>query len=141
SLHDALPILEGSNRTQILQNKFENNGWAIKIFTSCMNNTISKNNFVQNTFDIATNGGKMTSTFNGNYWDKYEGYDLDKNGVGDVPHHPVSLFSMLVERYPSAMLLFRSFMVTLFDRSEKMIPSLTPENLKDEEPLMKSMIR
>lgn len=134
-------FMEGSNRTQILQNKFENNGWAIKIFTSCMNNTISKNNFVQNTFDIATNGGKMTSTFNGNYWDKYEGYDLDKNGVGDVPHHPVSLFSMLVERYPSAMLLFRSFMVTLFDRSEKMIPSLTPENLKDEEPLMKSMIR
>jgi len=36
------------------------------------------------------------------------------------------------------MLLFHSFMVTVFDRSEKMIPSLTPENLKDEEPLMKS---
>lgn len=129
--------MEGCNRLQIQRNNFENNGWAIKIFTSCMDNTLRKNNFIQNTFDVATNGKKMSNTFNGNYWDKYEGYDLDKNGTGDVPHHPVSLFSMLVERYPSAMLLFRSFMVTLFDRSEKMIPSLTPENLKDEAPLMK----
>ncbi|MBD1421934.1 nitrous oxide reductase family maturation protein NosD [Sphingobacterium chuzhouense] len=130
-------FMEGSNRIQIEQNSFENNGWAIKIFTSCMHNTLSRNTFIQNTFDVATNGGKMTNTFQGNYWDNYEGYDLNKDGIGDVPHHPVSLFSMLVERYPAAMLLFRSFMVTLFDRSEKMIPSLTPENLKDEEPLMK----
>ncbi len=134
-------FMEGSNRVQILENRFENNGWAIKIMTSCIDNTLTKNNFIQNTFDIATNGGRMANTFDGNYWDKYEGYDLDKNGVGDIPHHPVSLFSMLVERYPTAMLLFRSFMVTLFDRSEKMFPSLTPENLKDDKPLMKSVIR
>ncbi|SFS82988.1 nitrous oxide reductase family maturation protein NosD [Sphingobacterium wenxiniae] len=131
--------MEGSNRLQIHQNNFESNGWAIRIFSSCMNNTLEQNSFVQNTFDIATNGssGKTTNIFTGNYWDKYEGYDLDKNGYGDVPHHPVSLFSMLIERYPTAMILFRSFMVTLFDRTEKMIPSLTPENLKDEKPLMK----
>ncbi|NGM63065.1 nitrous oxide reductase family maturation protein NosD [Sphingobacterium sp. SGG-5] len=133
-------FMEGSNRVQILENRFENNGWAIKIMTSCMDNTLTKNNFVQNTFDIATNGGRIANTFDGNYWDKYEGYDLDKNGIGDVPHHPVSLFSMLVERYPTVMLLFRSFMVTLFDRSEKMFPSLTPEKLKDDKPLMKSVI-
>ncbi|NGM89523.1 nitrous oxide reductase family maturation protein NosD, partial [Parapusillimonas sp. SGNA-6] len=132
--------MEGSNRIQMLDNRFENNGWAIKIFSSCMNNTLSRNSFIQNTFDIATNGGRMTNRFEENYWDKYEGYDLDKDGIGDVPHHPVSLFSILVERYPSMMLLFRSFMVTLFDRSEKLIPSLTPEHLKDDKPLMKSAI-
>lgn len=132
-------FMEGSNRTLIEQNSFENNGWAIKIFTSCMDNTLRKNSFIQNTFDVATNSGKLNNTFVENYWDKYEGYDLDKNGIGDVPHHPVSLFSMLIERYPAAMLLFRSFMVTLFDRSEKMIPSLTPENLKDDSPLMKPL--
>ena len=130
-------FMEGSNRNQIFHNSFENNGWAIKIFTSCVNNILTQNNFIQNTFDVATNSGRMTNKFDGNYWDNYEGYDLDKDSVGDIPHHPVSLFSMLVERYPAVMLLFRSFMVTLFDRSEKMIPSLTPENLKDENPMMK----
>src|SRR5690606_20583399 len=88
--------MEGSNRIQMLDNRFENNGWAIKIFSSCMNNTLSRNSFIQNTFDIATNGGRMTNRFEENYWDKYEGYDLDKDGIGDVPHHPVSLFSILV---------------------------------------------
>jgi nitrous oxidase accessory protein len=27
-----------------------------------------------------------------NYWDKYEGYDLDKNKIGDIPYHPLSLY-------------------------------------------------
>ena len=54
-----------------------------------------------------------------------------------MPFHPVSLFSMIVEKNPSAMMLFRSFMTTLLDKTEKIIPSLTPENLKDDYPFMK----
>ncbi len=132
-------FMEGSNRIHLEQNKFNNNGWGIKIQASCMDNVFKDNNFMQNTFDVATNGTLTLNNFENNYWDKYEGYDLDKDGVGDIPYRPVSMFSMLVERYPTAMLLFRSFMVTLFDRTEKLIPSLTPEGLKDEKPRMKSI--
>jgi len=39
-----------------------------------------------------------------------------------------------------AMILFRSIIVSLLDKTEKMIPSLTPENLKDNFPLMRAMI-
>lgn len=94
---------------------------------------------MQNTFDVATNGTMTLNHFERNYWDKYEGYDLNKDGIGDIPFRPVSLFSMLVERYPTMMILFRSFMVTLFDRTEKLLPSLTPEGLKDESPRIKSV--
>ena len=45
----------------------------------------------------------------------------------------------LVENNPPAMLLFRSFMVSLLDKSEKMIPSLTPDNFIDNAPLMHSL--
>ncbi len=130
-------FMEGSNRVTIQRNQFEGNGWALKIQASCMDNRLMENNFVHNTFDIATNGSLTLNTFERNYWDKYEGYDLDKDRVGDVPYRPVSLYSMLVEKYPMAMLLFRSFMVTLLDRTERVLPSLTPENLKDDYPLMK----
>ena len=34
------------------------------------------------------------------------------------------------------MMLFRSFITSLLDKTEKLIPSLTPENLKDNTPLM-----
>jgi nitrous oxidase accessory protein len=44
---------------------------------------------------------------------------------------------MIVEKHPMSMLLFRSFMVSLLDRTERMLPSLTPESLKDDYPLMK----
>ena len=104
-----------------------------------MDNTIQNNNFAGNTFDISTNGSLVLNTFNNNYWDKYEGYDLDKNGVGDVPFHPLSLFAVLTENNPSAMLLFRSFMITLLDKSEKVLPSITPDNFIDKTPIMHSL--
>jgi nitrous oxidase accessory protein len=70
-----------------------------------------------NTFDVATNGVLVLNSFNRNYWDKYEGYDLNKDHVGDIAFHPVSLFSMVVEKNPSAMMLFRSFITTLLDKT------------------------
>lgn len=131
--------MEGTNRIQVEKNTFRQNGWGMKIQASCMDNQITQNNFIANTFDVSTNGSLVLNTFDQNYWDKYEGYDLDKNQIGDVPYHPLSLFSVIVEKNPPAMLLFRSFMVSLLDQSEKLIPSLTPENFIDHSPLMHSL--
>lgn len=135
----AAVFMDGSNRATIEYNEFKANGWGLKIQANCMDNQIKSNNFIANTFDVSTNGKLILNHFEGNYWDKYEGYDLDKDGIGDVPFLPLSLYSVIVEGNPPAMLLFRSFMVTLLDRSEKMLPSLTPENFKDPKPLMHSL--
>ncbi|UUW08019.1 nitrous oxide reductase family maturation protein NosD [Flavobacterium plurextorum] len=132
--------MEGTSRVMLNHNIFKDNGWGMKIQASCMDNEISFNNFLANTFDISTNGSLVLNHFNSNYWDKYEGYDLNKDGVGDVPFHPLSLFAVLTENNPSAMLLFRSFMITLLDKSEKVLPSITPDNFIDETPFMKSLI-
>jgi len=131
--------MEGTNRIKIEKNVFIGNGWAMKIQASCMDNEIVNNNFQGNTFDMGTNGSLVLNTFNNNYWDKYEGYDINKDGLGDVPYHPLSLFAVLVEKNPSAMLLFRSFMITLLDKSEKVLPSITPDNFVDKAPLMKPL--
>ena len=128
--------MEGTNRIIVEKNIFKANGWGMKIQASCMDNVIRQNNFMQNTFDISTNGSLVLNTFDGNYWDKYEGYDLNKDNIGDVPYRPLSLFSVIVEQNPPAMLLYRSFIVTLLDRSEKIIPTLTPDNFIDQVPLM-----
>lgn len=131
--------MEGTNRIKVEKNIFESNGWGMKIQASCMDNEITHNNFVGNTFDISTNGSLVLNTFDSNYWDKYEGYDLNKDNLGDIPYHPLSIFSVIVEKNPPAMLLFRSFMVTLLDKSEKIVPSLTPDNFIDNKPLMRSL--
>ena len=132
-------LMEGTNRIEVQRNTFTANGWAMKVQASCDENTFFHNNFYGNTFDLGTNGTMTLNRFYSNYWDKYEGYDLDKNGTGDVAYHPVSMYSMVIEQNPNSLLLLRSFMVSLLDKAEKAIPSLTPIHLQDEAPRMKSL--
>jgi nitrous oxidase accessory protein len=130
-------FMEGSSRIRFLDNEFRQNGYAIRLQASCDDNLFAKNNFSSNTFDLATNGTLVLNKVERNYWDKYEGYDMNKDQIGDVPYHPVSMYSMVIEQVPSAVLLWRSFLVLLMDKAEKAIPALTPENLKDNAPSMK----
>jgi nitrous oxidase accessory protein len=129
--------MEGCSRITMKLNRFDQNGVALRIQANCDENHINNNNFLSNTFDIATNGSVTFNYLNDNYWDKYEGYDLNRDGRGDILYRPVSLFSTLIERMPQAMILLRSFTASLLDKIEKIIPSLTPENLKDDSPSMK----
>jgi nitrous oxidase accessory protein len=129
-------FMEGSSRIEFKENTFSKNGYAIKLQASCDDNKFTHNNFLSNTFDMATNGSLVLNTVKGNYWDRYEGYDMNKDKVGDIPYHPVSMYSMVVEQIPTAVLLWRSFLVLLMDKAEKAIPAITPENLKDDLPSM-----
>jgi len=101
-------FMEGVSRVQLERNVFKSNGWAMKIQASCMEVNVFKNNFLSDTFDVGTNGSLVLNKFNNNYWDKYEGYDLDKDKLGDVPYRPVSMYAMIIEQNPPAMILFRS---------------------------------
>ncbi len=129
-------FMEGSSRNQINKNEFVNNGYALRLQASCDDNIFEQNNFRQNTFDLVTNGSVVLNTIQSNYWDRYEGYDLNRDKVGDVPYRPISLYGTVIERMPTAILLWRSFFVFLLDRAEKAIPVITPENLKDQFPSM-----
>lgn len=132
---------DGSNRIKITGNEFRHNGWALKILGSCMDNTVNGNNFLSNTFDLITNTSTNYNRFDGNYWSEYSGYDLDKNGIGDIPYKPVKLFSMVVSNLPASIILLRSSFVDLINFAEKITPSLTPVSLADNSPLMKMIVR
>ncbi|NDK55796.1 nitrous oxide reductase family maturation protein NosD [Pontibacter fetidus] len=131
--------MESSSRLDIQKNEFDKNGWAIRLLSSCIDDTFKLNNFTGNSFDVSTNGNSNMNHFENNYWDKYTGYDLDKNRVGDVPYRPVSLYSMLVEKVPPSVMFMRSFMVDMLDNIEKVLPSFIPESLIDEQPMMRKI--
>jgi nitrous oxidase accessory protein len=132
--------MEGTTRVGVAGNTFSANGWALKIQASCADDTITNNNFIGNTFDVATNGTLVLNNFDHNYWDKYEGYDLNRDGIGDIPYHPVSMYAMIAEKNPAVMMLFHSFMVSLLDKSEKVVPGITPIKLVDNKPTMKPFV-
>ena len=128
---------ESANRIIIERNTFMNNGWALKILGSCMDNVISGNNFSGNTFNLSTNARKNYNIYDGNYWSDYTGYDLNRDGIGDVPYRPVKLYAYLVETVPTSILLLRSMFTEFLNFAEKVNPTFTPEGLIDQSPQMK----
>ncbi|MBK8947230.1 MAG: nitrous oxide reductase family maturation protein NosD, partial [Ignavibacteriae bacterium] len=132
--------VEGSNRINISNNNFTENGWAIRLMANSMDNHFERNNFVGNSFDVTTNSTKNFNYFINNFWSDYKGYDIDKNGIGDIPYRPVKLFSLIVEKNRPTMILLRSLFTEILDVAEKIFPVLTPETLIDESPSMKRIL-
>ena len=131
--------VEGSNRIDYSSNTFKSNGWAMKFRGGCYENHVRRNNFLHNTFDISYKGKMNDNSFDRNYWSSYTGYDLDKDGTGDVPFRPVKLFSYIVNENPATIVLLRSLFVDLINFSEKVSPVFTPDDLEDIHPEMKQI--
>ncbi|MGB0199456.1 MAG: nitrous oxide reductase family maturation protein NosD, partial [Flavobacteriaceae bacterium] len=117
---------EGLNRIVYRYNLFKNNGWAVKFRGACTGNRFSKNNFIDNAFDISYTGPVHDNRFVNNYWSRYQGYDLNKDKMGDVPYRPVKLFSVIINKTPEALVLLKSMFVGLLNHSEQVSPIFTP---------------
>jgi nitrous oxidase accessory protein len=129
--------VEGSNRILYSGNHFMSNGYAIKVLGACYANTFEKNNFLYNSFDVSYHSKINDNVFQHNYWSSYTGYDLDNDGIGDVPYRPVNLFSYIVNKTPETIILLRSLFMDIIDFSEKVSPVFTPDNLQDMTPQIK----
>jgi len=134
--NSAAVYLDGSNRTELSHNEFLRNGYALRVLSNSMGSLVRYNNFIGNTFDVTTNADRSYNSFDQNHWDQYQGYDLDRDGIGDVPYRPVRLFALTAEAYPQAMVLLRSPLSQAMDYAERLLPVLTPKSIEDDRPLM-----
>jgi nitrous oxidase accessory protein len=133
--------LEDANRNVIRRNRIERNGWALRLMANADDNTIEGNDFVANAFDVVAGGDRSTTTMRRNHWDAYRGHDLDRDGIGDVPHRPVRLFALVVENNPPALALLRSILLDLLDLAERVMPVLTPASVVDPAPALRPNTR
>lgn len=130
---------EGSTRINYKNNTFKRNGWAVKIKGACYENIFKKNDFLYNSLDLSYDSKINDNKFDGNHWSEYAGYDLDRDGTGDVSFRPVKLFSYVVNKVPEALVLLRSLFVDIINFSEKVSPAFTPDDVIDERPVMKKI--
>jgi nitrous oxidase accessory protein len=133
-------LADGADRLIAVHNRFEDNGWALRLFGSTVDGRFEANTFRRNSFDVAVNGNGTSTVFNGNWWDGYHGWDLNHDGIGDVPYRPMRLFAMLIEQAPPALLLQRSLFVKILDAAERVLPVLTPTLVIDGHPLMRAPV-
>ncbi len=128
--------IEGTNRLIYRHNNFIRNGWAIRIRGGCEANKIVENNFENNTLNMMVGAKMHDNIIEGNYWSDYSGYDLDRDGIGDVPFFPVNLFSYILSEVPESVVLLRSMFVEIINYSEKVSPVFTPKEIFDAKPKM-----
>lgn len=130
-------FMEGSNRNNFYSNRFDKNGWAIRLLSSCDSNIFQGNAFLDNTLEVATNSQLNLNTFKQNYWAQHKNVDLNQDGIADLPYQPTSFSSYLLEKYNISILLIGTPVLKLLDWAEQMFPALSPVSLRDQEPLMK----
>lgn len=89
------------------------------------------NDFVQNADVTQVDGGGDATTVEvaDNFWSDYAGYDLDGDGVGDVPHEYRRLSSALTDEHPPLQLLRGTAALASLDAIAQAVPVLPSERL------------
>jgi nitrous oxidase accessory protein len=140
-------FMDEANRNIFTRNNFLRNGWAIDLFSSSTDNVFYANNFSDNSYQVMTDTDRSINSFfkdsKGNYWSDYKGYngyDLNGDGIGDIPYKPVKLLSYLVKRFPDLTVFIDSPGFQALEFAERVLPVLNPVELEDQYPLMNPII-
>jgi nitrous oxidase accessory protein len=90
------------------RNVFEGNEFRFHDRALLFHGAVERNEFRGNRFrdnranvEVEGRGDAQSALWRGNEWDDYAGYDLDRDGVGDIPHQPSSLANEWIARIPS----------------------------------------
>lgn len=134
-------LLDGSNRNDFINNIFYENGWGINILGNSETNILIQNKFLSNMFDATTNAlmhGKIVrNMFIYNFWGNYQGFDLNKDQIGDIEFRPMKMFEKWMTQYPELLVLFGAPMIQFLELAENILPILTPVVFSDPLPAMR----
>lgn len=73
--------------------------------------------------------------WNRNYWDNYQGFDRDKDGIGDIPFEQRMFADRLWQHKPPVKIFYASPVLELLNMLWKIMPFSEPELVaKDNEP-------
>jgi len=137
---DTTPL--GRDREAIVRgNLFSGNDTALALQSNVRltftGNRIENNLAVVRTEGAALVSNRWSSDGRGNYWDGYQGYDRDGDGVGDLPYRYEAVMNEILNRQPLA----RAFVYTpahlALETASRLFPVFRAEPLVvDEFPLM-----
>ncbi len=133
-------FLYNSHKNEFEDNRFEGCDIGIHFTAGSDRNRIVGNAFIGNRTQVkyvSTKWDEWSEDGRGNYWSDFAAYDLDANGVADVPYRPNDSMDHVLWTQPSAKLLLGSPAVQLVRWSQSAFPSLLPGGVIDSHALMK----
>ncbi len=136
-------FMEALRDSTFNNNVIAENDVAVFMFASTDRLVFRSNNFVQNLSPLQVVGRTTTTRWDhggrGNYWSDYPGYDLDGNGIGDVPHKIQNVFEYMEGNFPRLRLYLESPAAQALALTEKLFPVVRGSREMDRAPLMRAV--
>lgn len=134
-------FFEASTNNRFTHNVVAQNDVALQMFASSADNIFKENNFLDNLSPLTivgkTTGSIWSDNGRGNYWSSYDGYDLDQDGIGDVPMKIQNAFNYLEGRQPNLRLYLYSPASQALAAATTAFPIIDINQETDPSPLMK----
>lgn len=134
-------FLEAHSHSVFRRNLVAGNDVALEMFSSADGNTFESNNFIGNLSPLQIVGRSTTTFWNGphagNFWSDYDGYDLDTDGVGDIPFKIQNVFEHMEGNYPRLRIYLLSPASQALALAEKGFPIIEGSREFDRKPLMR----
>ncbi len=138
---DSTPL--GPGREAIVRGNMILGNDSALVLQSNVALTFYDNLVANNLTDVRTEGAGL-STENrwsvdgrGNYWDQYQGYDQDGDGIGDIPYRYEMVMNEMLRRTPLARAFIYTPASQALERAARLFPLYSPAPLLvDEHPVM-----
>ena len=111
-------------------NEVSNNYIGIRFYGNSDDNAFTENRFTQNLHPVDVDGAGTNNRWAvngvGNYWGGEETFDLNRDGINDLPHRELDLFGPLRRNFPAIAFLSGSPAVRLlrFANERAALPGL-----------------
>lgn len=118
-------------------NRIAYNGIGVMFNSDREGNIFKKNVFEGNLTDVAVGGGGSSrrNEWHGNYWDNYQGFDRNNDGIGDTPYKLFAYADRLWMEIPYARFFKNAPLMEALDFLERLAPFSNPELiLQDDAP-------
>ena len=135
---DNSPLVEG-DRNLFEHNVIRLSEVGIGFLSSEHDNLFRQNVLRDNTSQVRVDGGgdALGVTWDGNEWSDYAGYDLDRDGVGDLPYELKDLPGALTSRHADLSFLRGTLALGLVGVAGEVVPLFAPKPiLRDAAPRM-----
>lgn len=119
----------------MVSNLIMNNSLGLHNWGGSEDNTVNKNSFIDNKVQVKFVAGR-NQQWDNNYWSNYLGWDMNADGIGDMPFESNTVVDHILWRYPAAKLLYASPSFQFLWMLEKHFPVLKVPRVVDTKPSM-----
>lgn len=128
-------FLYNSSYCRLDSNLIINNKTGFHSWGGSEDNSVNENSFIQNETQLKLLSDKWQK-WDHNYWSDYPGWDMNGDGIGDLPYESNTIVDRILWRYPAAKLLYSSASLQLLWTLEKQFPSIKKPGVIDIRPSM-----